>query len=153
MDNRLAIPVIAGLAASLIIALGFAFDPSRFVDSDTSTGHTRDGSLRIWIGGMKDRYSANETIDFTFHAKGHGFFCHGPTAKILNADSGEVAHEIPELDVHILCIPETMDIDMTIPLEEIMSPYTPISLEPGRYALVVEFQGVMLDKQFVVSDN
>jgi hypothetical protein len=153
LDNRLAIPVIAGLAVSLVIALGFAFDPSRVVDSDTSTGHTRDGSLRIWIGGMEDRYSVNEPIDFTFHVKGHSYFCQGPTAKIINSESGETVHDIPELDVHILCLPETKDIDMIIPLEEIMSPYSPILLEPGQYALIVEFQGVTLDKMFIVSDD
>jgi hypothetical protein len=153
MDNRLAIPIIAGLAISLTIALGFAFDPSRFVDSDTSTGHTRDGSLRLSIQGLKQEYSVNEPIDFTFIVKGHGYFCSDPTAKILNADSGELAYDIPELDVQVLCYPDARDIDTTIRLEDIMSPYTPILPEPGRYALIVEFQGVMLDKLFSVSDD
>ncbi len=146
-------PIIAGLAVSLVIVLGLAFDRTRFVDSDTSTGHTRDGSLRIWIGGLKERYSINEPIDFTFYVKGHGYFCDSPTAKILNADSGELAYDIPELDVLVLCRPEAKEVDAAIRLEDIMSPYTPILLEPGSYALIVEFGGVMLDKQFVVSDD
>jgi len=133
--------------------LGFAFDPSRVVDSDTSTGTTRDGSLRIWIGGLKDRYSVNEPIDFTFSVKGHGYFCSDPAAKILNADSGELAYDIPELDVLYLCLPDAKDIDTTIRLEDMMHPDTPILLEPGRYALIIEFEGVMLDKQFIVYDD
>jgi hypothetical protein len=112
---------------------------------------TKDGSLRFSILGLKDIYDIDEPVNFSISIKGYGYFCSDPTARILNAESRQLVYDIPEADFLVFCRPESRDIDYTIRLEDIMSPYNPIIMtEPGSYTLFVEFGGASVEKEFTV---
>jgi hypothetical protein len=115
---------------------------------------TRDGSLTITILDLKDQYAIDEPLNFTLSIKGYGYFCSNPTAKIFHAGSRLLAYDIPEGDFLVYCRPEPRDIDISIRLEDIMFPYSPILLgEPGNYTLVIEFEGVELEKDFAIRNE
>jgi hypothetical protein len=152
LNNRavFAVSVAILIGTSIFILLFFLYPTSTPAASAT----TKDGSLRFSILELKDTYAIDEPLNFTVSIKGHGYFCTDPMAKIVNADSRELVYDIPELDVLVLCRPDPRDIDNVIRLEDMMSPYEPVVLgEPGRYTLVVEFEGVSVEKEFTVRQD
>lgn len=143
-------PVIAGLAVGIAFVLLFSFNSFAF--RDTVTGTTKSGGINISLAGLKDQYATNEPLNFTITARGHGLICgFDPTAKIVNAESGELVYEVPTLDVIYGCLPQPMDVDITETLYDFMYSSAPVAIgETGHYRLQVELEGVILEKDFVV---
>lgn len=150
MDNGIAVSAIAGLAIGIAFVLLFSFYSSTF--QDIVTGTTKSGGINISLSGMKDQYSTVEPLNFTITAKGHGLICgFDPTAKIVDVQSGKLVYEVPTLDVIYECLPQPVDVDITGTLYDFMDPSAPVIIgESGHYRLLVEVEGVMLQKDFVV---
>jgi hypothetical protein len=153
LGNGIVIAVIAGLAVGIALILLFSFNSSAF--RDNVTGTTKSGGITISLAGLKDQYATNEPLNFTVTARGHGLICgFDPTAKILNAESGEVVYEVPTLDLIYECLPQAVDVDITESLYDFMHPVEPVVIgETGHYRLEVELEGVLLEKDFFVYKN
>ena len=152
MDKGLALPVIAGLAVGITLILLFSFYLG--ISRDTVTGTTKSG-VTISLAGLKDQYETSEPLNFTVTAKGHGSFCgYDPTAKILNGVSGKVVYHTPVSNIIVDCLPEPVDVHNTWTFYDIAYPDAAVVIgETGRYRLVVELQGVVLEKPFVVNKD
>ncbi|HEX9678387.1 hypothetical protein [Nitrososphaera sp.] len=151
MGNGIGIPVIAGLVIGIAFVLLFSFYSAPF--RDIVTGTTKSG-ISVSLADLKDQHALNEPLNFTVTAKGRGALCDDPTAKILNADSGEVAYDIPHVEVIYECLSDPVDIDITWTLRDIMYPYSPVLIgESGHYILEVELGGVVLKKDFIIYDD
>ena len=155
MRDSIAIPVIAGLAVGIAFVLLLSFNTPAF--HDTLVGTTRTGDLTITLAGLQDEYRLDEPLNFTVNYKGDGFWCYGPTARILDANSGEITYDNPaQYNFAITCI---MDYpreytDITWTLYDLMRPDTPVLIgKPGHYRLEVEGEGVLLEKDFIVNDS
>jgi hypothetical protein len=150
LKDSLTLPVVAGLAVGIAFVLLFAF--SSYVFRDIIIGTTESGGIKISLLGMKNRYSMIEPLNFTVTANGYGIICgFEPNAKIFDALSGKLVYEVPTLHLAYLCLPEPKDVNVTAPLYEFMYPSAPVVIgESGHYRLVVEVEGVMLQKDFVV---
>lgn len=150
MGNGIVVAVIAGLAVGIAFVLLFAFYSSAF--QDIVTGTTKSGGINISLSGMKNQYSTIEPLNFTVTGKGHGLICgFDPTAKILDAQSGNLMYKVPTLDLTYECLDQAVDVNITITLYDFMYPSAPVLIgETGHYRLVVEVEGVVLQKDFVV---
>lgn len=150
LGNGIATAVIAGLAVGIAFVLLFSFYSS--LSQDTVTGTTKSGGINISLSGMKDRYSTSEPLNFTITGRGHGLICgFDPAAKIVDARSGGLVYEVPTLDLIYECLPEPRDHDITVSLYDFMYPPEPVVIgESGHYRLIIEVEGVVLQKDFVV---
>lgn len=144
--------VIVGLAVGIAFILLLSLNSHAF--RDVVTGTTNSGGITISVEDLKDQYPLSEPLDFTVTAKGRGALCDYPTVKILNAKSGEVAYDFPNLDVVYECSPDPVDHDITWRLRDMMDPYSPFLIDKsGHYILEVELAGVVLKKDFIVYDD
>jgi hypothetical protein len=91
----------------------------------------------------------------TLSARGHGLICgFDPTAKIVNAQSGRLVYEMPTLDLIYECLPEAVDVNITGTLYDFMYPRAPVVIsESGHYRLLVEVEGVLLQKEFIIYEQ
>jgi hypothetical protein len=143
------IAIVIGVAGFILLFSSYVTSPST-----AASATTRDGSLRFSIMDLKDTYAIDEPLNFTVSITGYGYFCLDPRAKVLDAESRELVFDIPEADMQVFCIPEPRDVDVTLRLEDMISPNEPVILgEPGRYILVIEFEGASAEKEFTIRSD
>jgi hypothetical protein len=158
LRDSIAVPVIAGLAVGMAFILLMSF--YTYITTsfrDTLTGVTITGDLTITLAGVKDEYALNEPLNFTVNYKGDGFWCRGPTARVLDANSGEIAYDNPrQYNFAITCIDEQPReyIDITWTFNDVVLSDTPVLIgKPGHYRVEVKGGGVLLEKDFIINDN
>ncbi len=153
MNDSLTLPVIVGLAVGVAFIVLFSFSTVAF--RDTVTGVTATGDLTITLADLNDEYALNEPLNFTINYRGDGYWCHDPTAKILDANSGEIAYDIPTLNLTLTCIPgEQIYTNNTWTLYDLMHPDTPVIIgKAGHYRVEIQGAGVLLEKDFVINNN
>jgi hypothetical protein len=159
MDRSRGIFIAAASAAIILgVILIIAF-PSPLPSSSQSTTEVppvntsatpRNGPI-VSIQGLKKEYAANEPVTFAIRIQDSANLCHVPDVKWLHADSREVAYDIPEVDAMSGCTPIPGDANITLELEDYMSPYKPIIPHvAGSYILLVELERDKVEKGFVV---
>jgi hypothetical protein len=107
------------LAAGIAFVLLFSLYSPSF--RDIVTGTTDSGGISVSLQDLKDQYALGEPIDFVVTAKGRGVLCDHPTVEILNAKSGRVAYDFPNLEVIYECSPDPVDHDITWRLSDMMA--------------------------------
>jgi hypothetical protein len=147
MSKEAAGPVIAGLAAGIILVLLFA---SFF--ASTNPIQQRKFHLDLSIEGLKDRYSIGERIDIIIRATGYGTACGYPIAKVINIDKNEIVRTI-ESGIDVMCDPEPHDFDKTWALAD-FGITTPVTIDKiGHYKIEVDFGKAIAEKYFIVDDT